>query len=324
METGARAGSRGRLGTLVRLRSQPWQLALLVVVLCVATVGVVRWLRNSSSYDAGRLLAMLPSDRATLVYIDTGMLRKSGMLDLVAGSKAAEEPDYRKFVEQTGFDYRTDLDAVAAAFADNRVYTALRGRFQWKQLTAYAESQGGECHYSVCSMPGSSTERNISFYPVTSDVLALAVSVDPRGVTSITPGGRKVELPKPLDPVWISVPAAAFDRLDAFPNGTRAFLSPLARAEKVTFAAGPQGDRLQLRLEVACTTPEAAADLVKQLTSVTSLLKNMIERQHMTPNPRDLSGILVAGSFQQRAATVIGTWPVERGFVEALASGQIQ
>ena len=54
---------------------------------------------------------MLPADRATLVYIDTDALRKSGLLDLLAGSKAAEEADYRKFVEQTGFDYRTDLDA---------------------------------------------------------------------------------------------------------------------------------------------------------------------------------------------------------------------
>ena len=28
----------------------------------------------------------------------------------------------------------------------------------------------------------------------------------------------------------------------------------------------------------------------------------MIEREHMTPNPRDLSGVLVAGTFEQRAA----------------------
>lgn len=308
----------------MRLRFQPWQLALLAVALCVAAVGVVRWARNSSPYDAGRLLAALPSRRATLVYIDTGMLRKSGLLDVLAGSKAAEEPDYRKFVEQTGFDYRTDLDAVAAAFVDNRVYTTLRGRFQWKQLTAYAESQGGECHYSVCNMPGSSPERNISFYPMRSDILALAVSIDPRAVTSIYPAGRKVELSGPLDPVWISVPAAAFNRLEDFPDGTRDLLSPLAKAQKVTFAVGPQGDRLQLRVEVACATPEAAADLVKQLSAVTSLLRNMMEQQHVPPNPRDLSGVLIAGSFQQRAATVIGTWPVERGFVEALASGQIQ
>ncbi len=294
-----------------------------MVLVCAAAAGVFFWLRNPP-YGAGRLLAMLPVDGATLVYIDSGSLRKSGLLDLLAGSKAAEEADYRKFVEQTGFDYRTDLDAVAAAFVDGRVYTTLRGRFQWAKLAAYAQSQGGECRDAVCSMAGSSPQRNISYYQVASNVLALAVSPDARGVTSIGPNGRKVELPAALDPVWISVPAAVFNKLDAFPDGTRAFLSPLARAEKITFAAGPQGERLQLRLEVACATPEAAADLTKQLSGVTGLLKDMIGRAHMTPNPRDLSGVLVAGSFQQRAATVVGTWPIERGFVEALASGQIQ
>jgi hypothetical protein len=295
----------------------------MVVALCVATVAVARWWRVSSPYDAARLVAALPTEKATVVYLDTEQLRRSGLLALLAGSKAAEEPDYRKFVDETGFDYRTDLDALAASFVENRFYATLRGRFRWKQLTAYAESQGGECHYSVCTMLGSAADRNISFYPLKSDVLALAVSNDPRAVSSIV-SGLKLQLPVPHDPFWISVPAATFDRLEAFPAGTRAFLSPLAHAEKVIFAAGPQGDRLQLRVEVACASPEAAAELVKQFSSVTGLLKSMIDREHMTPNPRDLSGVLVAGTFEQHQSTVIGTWPVERGFVEALASGQIQ
>ncbi len=295
----------------------------MVVALCGAIVAVVRWWRVSSPYDAAHMVSALPTQRATVVYFDTGELRGSGMLGLLAGSKAAEEPDYRKFVDETGFDYRTDLDAVAAAFVENRFYATLRGRFRWKQLTAYAESQGGECHYSVCTMLGSTAERNISFYPLKSDVLALAVSTDPQAVTGISPLS-KLQMGVPRDPFWISVPAATFSHLDSFPAGTRAFLSPLAHAEKVVFAAGPQGDRLQLRLEVGCATPEAAAELVKQFSGVTGLLKSMIEREHMTPNPRDLSGVLVAGTFEQRQSTVIGTWPVERGFVEALASGQIQ
>ncbi len=307
----------------MRFRLRPWQLALVVVALCLVTVAVIRWWRISAPYDAARLLSVLPVDRATLLYIDAEQLRRSGVLALLAGSKAAEEPEYRKFVDESGFDYRTDLDALAASFADNRVYAALRGRFRWKQLTAYAESQGGECHSSVCTVHGSTPERNISFYPLQSDVLALAVSVDPRAVVNIGPGG-KMKMPAPRDPVWLSVPAAVFNRLDAFPDGTRAFFSPLAHAEKVIFAAGQQGDRLQLRLEAACATPEAAAELVKQLSGVTGLLKSMIERAHMTPNPRDLSGVLVAGTFEQRQSTVIGTWPIERGFVEGLASGQLQ
>ncbi len=65
-------------------RSKPWRIALAVLVLGAAAFGVFRWLRNSS-YDAGRLLAMLPAERATLVFIDTGALRKNGLLGLVAG-----------------------------------------------------------------------------------------------------------------------------------------------------------------------------------------------------------------------------------------------
>jgi hypothetical protein len=294
-----------------------------VVALCVAAVAVARWWRVPRAAPRSGARRHKAKKRATVVYLDTGELRRSGMLALLAGSKAAEEPDYRKFVDETGFDYRTDLDALAVAFVDNRLYATLRGRFSWKQLTAYAESQGGECHYSVCAMLGSTADRNISFYPLKSDVLALAVSTDPRAVSSIGSGG-KLQMSVPRDPFWISVPASTFNRPDAFPAGTRAFLSPLAHADKVVFAAGPQDDRLRLRLEVACATPEAAADLVKQFSGVTGLLKSMIEREHMTPNPRDLSGVLVAGSFEQHQSTVIGTWPVERGFVEALASGQIQ
>jgi len=307
----------------VPLRFRPWQLAIVVVALCLAVVAGVRWWRVATPYDAASMLGALPLNNATLVYIDAGLLRRSGMLELLAGSKAAEEPDYRKFVDQTGFDYRTDLDAIAVSFAGNQVFTTLRGRFRWKQLTAYAESQGGECHYSVCTMLGSTAERSISFYPVRPDVLALAVSSDPRASVNIG-SGHTFQMPVPPEPVWISVPAATFNRLDAFPNGTRAFLSPLAHAETVIFAVGPEGDRLQLRLQVDCATPAAAADMVKQFSGVTGLLKSMIEREHMTPNPRDLSGVLVAGTFEQRQSTVIGTWPLERSFVEALASGQIQ
>jgi hypothetical protein len=34
--------------------------------------------------------------------------------------------------------------------------------------------------------------------------------------------------------------------------------------------------------------------------------------------------VLVAGTFQQKDQRVVGTWPVERAFVEALSSGKIQ
>jgi len=308
----------------VRLRLQPWQLAVLIVLLCAAAVGVVRWRLDSKPFDTASLLATLPADGATLFYIDADVLRQSGILDLLAGSKAAEEADYRQFVQQTGFDYRTDVDAVAAAFLDGDTYLTVRGRFQWKMLASYARSQGGECRYTFCSMPASTKDTHISFYPLKTNVLALAVSARPKAADMIGANQPKNPQAVPPEPVWISVPSRVFGKPDAFPAGTRAFLSPLALTNNVIFAVGPQGNRLQLRLEVACASPQAAAELVRQFSSATDMLKKMIQRDQLTPNPKDLSGVLVAGSFQQQDAKVIGTWPVERGFITALASGQIQ
>ena len=310
----------------MRTRLQPWQLAVLGVLLCAAAVGWGRWYLESRSYNAARLLSALPAERATLLYLDAGALRKDGILDLIAGSKAAEEPEYQAFVKQTGFDYRTDLDAVAASFAPGGVYFTVRGRFHWKQLNAYAESQGGQCHDAVCSMAGSTPDRKISFYPLQSNVLAMAVAAQPQAVTSVGAATDRSQAAPALatGPVWMSVPPPVFESWDAFPGGTGSFFSPLARAAKVTFAAGPKGNGIELRLEVTCGTPEMAADLAHKLSNTTDLLKKMLRREHPRPNPRDLSEVLVAGSFEQKQTQVIGTWPIERGFVEALANGQVQ
>jgi hypothetical protein len=305
------------------MRFKPWQLAGAVILLCVAAVAVVRWARISKSYDAARLLAALPADGATLLYIDTAMLREGGMLDLLAGSKAVEEADYRAFTEQTGFDYRTDLDAVAAAFVRGTAYFTLRGRFQWKQLSGYAESQGGECRYLVCMMPGSSLERNISFFPVTSNVLALAVSPQARAVDDIFPKNPAASL-TPSDPFWMSFSSSALANLNSFPDGAQAFLGPLAAARRVTVAIGRAGNRLELRVEVTCPSPAAAAEMVRQFSGTTDVLRQMIQRDNVAPNPRDLGGVLMAGTFQQKEDLVIGSWPIERSFVEALAAGQIR
>ncbi len=62
----------------------------------------------------------------------------------------------------------------------------------------------------------------------------------------------------------------------------------------------------------------------RQLTNTTELLEKMLERDHMKPNPADLSGVLTAGKFQQQDQRVTGVWPVERAFVENLVNGKIQ
>ena len=150
----------------------------LALLLAAILIGAALLWRASRTLNDQQLIQSLPQARATHVFLNIDGLRRSGLLDLIAGSRSAEDPDYKTFVAETGLDYRTDLDAVAAAFAEGNTYMVLRGNFAWKKLQAYAQSHGGKCSTTpnVCSMPASRNGFFISFTPMRAKVLALSVS----------------------------------------------------------------------------------------------------------------------------------------------------
>ena len=295
----------------------------LALLLAVAAIGGFFWWRTSRTLNDQQLIQSLPQARATHVFIDLDGLRRSGLLDLIAGTKSAEDPDYKTFIDQTGLDYRTDLDAVAAAFSEGNTYLALRGRFVWKKLDAYAQAHGGRCVNAICSMPASRAGYFISFTPLRTKVLAMSVSTDEHGVNLIGMQDWRKPPHLPAEPVWISVPSFALSDAN-LGSGTHAFLEPLSQAQDVTFAVGGTPKGFQIRLHAVCATPEIAELLTRRLSASTDLLKKMLDREHMTPNSSDLSGVLTAGTFSQQREQVTGTWPIERGFIESLAGGKIQ
>lgn len=296
--------------------------ALALALAAGAIAGFLTW-RATRTLTDRQLIQSLPQARATHVFIDVNGLRKSGLLDLIAGSKSTEDPDYKTFVDQTGLDYRTDLDAVAAAFSEGNTYLTLRGRFTWKKLAAYAQAHGGTCTATFCSMPATRAGYFISFLPLRPAVLAMAVSTDEHGVNMIGPQDWRKPPNLPSEPVWISVPSFALSDAN-LAAGTHAFLEPLSQAQDVTFAIGAAPKGFQIRLEADCATPEIAELMTRRLSATTDMLKKMLERDHMTPNPNDLSGVLTAGTFSQQKDRVTGTWPIDRGFLESVAGGKVQ
>jgi hypothetical protein len=294
-----------------------------IVVGLAAIAGSYFVWRSSRTLNNQQLIQSLPQARATHVFVDVDKLRASGLLDLIAGSKSAEDPEYKAFVDQTGLNYRTDLDAVAAAFSEGNTYLALRGRFVWKKLAAYAQTHGGKCDAGTCSMPATRAGYFISFLSLRPAVLAMAVSTDERGVKMIGLQDWRKPPHLPAEPVWVSVPSFALSDAN-LGAGTHAFLEPLSQAQDVVFAVGAAPKGFQIRLEAACATPEIAELLNRRLSASTDMLKKMLEREHMTPNPNDLSGVLTAGTFAQQKDRVTGTWPIDRGFLEALAGGKAQ
>ena len=295
-------------------------LIAILATLCGGSVWGVAWYR-ARPIGTGMLLKRMPTRDAIVLYIDFSELRRAGILELLEGSKASEDRDYQNFAKKINFEYREDLDSVLATFTPSGKYFLVRGRFAWKDLRSYAIEGGGNCITSLCRMTGSTPERRISFFPVQSGLMALAVSTYESAVLDLTtsPSGPAVEVPHA--PFWLSVPGALLRSGENLPSGTQMFAHGMEKAEKVILTFAPDGKRLAARLEVRCRNEQDAVEVASQLSSATLTLRQMLERDGQKPGPRELAAVLAAGSFRSEGLTVFGYWPVERALIETMLGG---
>ena len=289
-----------------------------MIAVCGVAIGGVYWYRARGPANPSDLVSYVPAANATVVFVDVDAIRRSGILKMISGTKAAQELEYQKFVDETLFDYREDLDAVAAAFRDGQIFFALKGRFHWKNLMDYTIRQGGSCHNGFCTAPASRPNRRISFYPVRPDVMALAVSTDDFAAYQVARKAGQPAFTPPIQPVWVLVPAMALRDADSLPAGTKPYASALRNAEEILFTLGPQDDHLQVSLNVRCRDAADASALQQDFENNTQTLRKWIAREHEQPNPADLSGVLVAGTFRHQDRRVYGQWPIPRAFVDAV------
>ena len=287
-------------------------------ILCVIAIVAYRTTQEFASLES--VLARLPSDNAAVLSIDFAALRQGGILNLLSGPVVEEEPEYKTFVEKTGFDYRRDLDHAFIAFHPGAVYYLVRGRFDWKRLEAYVHEQGGECSNGLCRMAGSLPTRKISYFQLRKNLLAMAVSTDDSAaaVMQKPPShARPIALLK--QPVWLSLPSSTLKQSAEFPTGTQLFAKAMEDAESATLSIAPQGQALEAQLEVVCRDAREASILAAQFQKVTSVLRQIIDKESRGPTSADLAGVLLAGVFQQQDTHVVGRWPIERAFLDNLA-----
>lgn len=294
--------------------------AILLAAAAIVTSAALGWylfLRGPSS--PGDLAAFLPNKDGTLLFADVGAMRQSGFLNLIAGSKTAEEQDYRDFVQQSGFDYRHDLDAVAATMRGDQIFFALRGRFDWDKLFAYAKRRGGSCKGSYCVADGSQPKRRVSFHKLAGNLMGMAVSQDDMAAYQVSENASKPNPFTPDSPVWVMLPAPVLHDTEAFPAGIRSFAMALENSDRAIFTAGPDGDHLKVSLSVTCKDVESASALMVQLETTTNTLRKLFAREHQQPNPADLSGVLVAGVFRRDDRKVLGDWPIQKAFLDSVS-----
>ncbi len=304
------------------VRVRPSILALLFLLVSAGLLAGLYWWKVAQNDSAADLLTRLPEGDVPVFYADLNVLRDAGLLQLLAGTGVDEEPDYRMFVEETGFNYRRDLDSVLAAFYPSETFIIATGRFSWKRLIRYVKDLRGNCHNGLCQVQGSVPERRISFIGITYRTLALASSSDPWAVTALYERNRpREQWAPPEEPLWVSVPAETLMHVKWLPVGTQSFARALSTKETVVLSLGPAAVDYELKVRVDCGSASEAAALATELQRVTDLLRSLIRRENKTPNPNDLSGVLSSGVFEHSGFAVIGRWPVSRRFLEALASG---
>jgi len=293
-----------------------------IIFLFLITGAALLYLDGFRQITPTEMARYFPTREATVLYLNVSAIRSSGLLDKLVGSTVGEDPEYRKFIEQTGFDYKRDLEQVMLNSAGGVHYFVLQGQFDWEKLRNYALAQNGTCRNDFCHMQGSTAECIISWRKLRRDLMALASARDEAGASAIDRRDpEQTPFAIPTAPVWLHAPAAAIRSTEALPPGTRLFAKAMQPAERAVFTLGPEKDQFQLGMDVICRNAEDAAALKAQLENITKLLNSLIARENKTPRPDDLSGVLTSGTFDRLDTHVRGRWAVRRAFLDSLGGG---
>ncbi len=269
------------------------------------------------------MIGLLPKADAVLFFADVRAFREIGLLAKLAGSKAIEDTDYRQFLNETHFDYQKDIDAIAAASLPGQLFAVVRGNFDWQRLSKHASQHGGSCHNSYCQLPASQPNRWISFFPLRSDVMGLAISSDPSAAYMLLPRRGTPTVAIPAYSAWISLPQRTLADASSLPPAARLFAAALSAASRTVLGLEGRPDtanhlRMDLRLDAQCDTPERAKQVENRLKELTGVVASILGRDHQAPRAGDLSGLLAAGTFARAGTVVKGTWPLRQEFLNSL------
>lgn len=305
----------------MRFRLNPWVVAAALILVCAGVAGIA-WKLRERPLTPGEVAAYLPPGASPVIAINLVQLRDSGILDVLAGSRAEEEADYKAFIDMTGFDYRNDLDQLIVAFRGETTFVLLSGRYEWPALREYAKQNGGICQYALCRMDAGDYKRKISFYPVRPGMLALAAGPSEWSAAEI-------EARKPANLATVDVDSPLMVALDseslAHPERLPAWLQPwiglVDGADRVVLTAGRGGD-LELQMRLHCPHREDVPRIEARLKEATAQLRRTMEREGRPVDGKTFPGVLAGGEFKIVGDQLEGHWPMDRDFIQALAGGR--
>ncbi len=303
------------------MRLRPAVLAFFMVAFCAALFGLLDWQRRGRDFSDAELLRRLPDIEGSCLYLDVRALRKAGLLDMIAGHRADEEPEYKEWVNASGFDYREDLDTVMAHFGVDIDLYILRGRLSWSQISAYMKANDAKCSNGVCSI-ALSRGRFLSALPLSESVVALGTGTFRNVVYSVMELRERKYLDLPKEPFWVEFSEEYLKDPRRLPEGTRSFLSAVSGARHVFLAIAPEGNGLEARLRATFDSSAEAVTRRAKLEESTLLLRKFFQRDKQQPEESDIASLLLAGKFDQTNGDVLGRWPLPLTLFEKILRGR--
>ncbi|MFN0102107.1 MAG: hypothetical protein ACKV2U_08455 [Bryobacteraceae bacterium] len=305
-------------------RFNSWLLVLFAAAGAAAIYGVLVLNRLGGDPPLADVLMRLPDKNAVTIHVDLAAIRKAGMAELLEGSAVAEEPDYRRFVTESGFDWKTDLEAITASKTGKDWFFFVRGRFDMEKLRNYALSRGGTCRNGVCDVMGETPGRRVSFYPMSPRMLVLASSNTPTAVYGVYEKNKPEWVGGvPEGPAWVSFNGNVLAGDPALPSGGRLFGKVLAETRRTTFSIGNVGGAMELKMQAHSADTAGAGNIKAQLEGVTAEFKKYFERLGQAASSGDLSGLLLSGQFAVAGNEVTGRWPLHADLLKKLAGGAL-
>lgn len=282
----------------------------------------MNWYRHRFVRSDEDLLRLLPGGDASVFYARTGMLRSAGLLTLLGNSKTSQDTDYQEFVRATHFDYIKDLDAIAGSVENDGLFLVIKGRFDWNRIWRYVYANNGSCANDTCRVRSSSPGTWVSMVRIQSDVLGIALGKSKLLSDAIHPGQQAVAAPLPAEPVWVKLAPNLLKDPAVLPVALRIFAISVQPANSVVIALGPppksSPDAFEIRLYAQCPLPTTADTVKSQLQIETKMLKLELSHEHEQPNPADLTGLLISGTFETNGKELMGEWPVRKELLRTL------
>ena len=267
---------------------------LSVLALLGLVLGWLAWSRVRTSQTAEGLLRHMPGDAQIYAFLDVELLRRTGVLERLAGARGNEDAEYQRFVEQSGFNYRQHLDAVVMARRGTAQYAVIAGRFDSLRLESYAMQNAGVCKAKYCYVPGAPP---ISFVPIREGLYAFASGTgDARElVAAHGPGVRGEFLGSP---VW----AAGLGPSEV------PLLQSLPGVERLSLWLNPRlPASIEVRFTLDANDAKSASATARELTALSKV--------------GDLAKYLNGSEVAAEGRRVNGRLPLAVGLLEALVGG---